>query len=187
MHVRQLSVEERAELDEAVSDPARFHSDGREIGQAAIIIPAVFIPFGFLVAHDLQRSLRAGADPFAGFIEFFPDSLIWLFSSAEFLEVIGIVAIAVISIAVPAYWFRTRNRHGYAVTSFGVVRVRGPKLRLLRYEDIAETIHGERRYPRHRVITDELEIKAKDGKSLVLYGFGLRAWQRRIEARRAEL
>jgi hypothetical protein len=31
----------------------------------------------------------------------------------------------------------------------------------------------ERRRPRYQIITDELELRAKDGGSLVLYGFGL--------------
>ncbi len=53
-----------------------------------------------------------------------------------------------------------------------------------RYADTADTRIGRRRPPQHQIITDELELVAKDGGALTLYGFGLERRRALIEALR---
>ena len=175
LRTQQLTAPERADLEAALKDPARFHSDGKEVTIAAIVLPLLLIPLEVVLVNEVRGSFLLYADPGAplDYLErvFYPGiSMLW---RPEFLEFAGAVLLPVAIVAIAAYGVRTHGRHGHAITSFGVVRIRGNTLHLLRYADIAETKIGERRLPQHQIITDELEIVARDGQSLSLYGFGL--------------
>jgi hypothetical protein len=180
----QLTVGERADLEAALKDPGRFHSDGKEVTIAAVVLPLLLIPLEAVLVNEVRGSFHVYADSEVP-LDYFRNllyphiSMLW---NPEFLQFAGVVLIPVAIAAIAAYGVRTHGRHGHAITSFGVVRIRGNTLRLLRYADIAQTKIGERRLPQHQVITDELEIVAKDGASLSLYGFGLEQRKALIDA-----
>ena len=175
LRTRDLSEGERADLEAALRDPARFHSDGKEVTIACIVLPVLLVPLWIILLYQARGSSEVYGRPlriFDHFFEWFPHSLSILWQP-EFLELAGCILIPIAIVAIAAYGWRTYRRHGHAITSFGVVRIRGDALRVLRYADIEETGIRERNYPQHQIITDELELKAKGGGSLVLYGFGL--------------
>jgi hypothetical protein len=147
---------------------------------AAIVVPLLLLALEIVLIADFE-SWSFQHIPFE--YEMLAISLLFLLRSPELWYHVAIAVIPAVMVAVATYGLRTRGRHGYAFTSYGVVRVRGQKLRLLRYGDMVGLETAERNYPQHRVITDELELKAADGKSLVLYGFGLGRWRQIIEAR----
>jgi len=180
LHVNQLQPSEREDLEAALREPDRFHSDGRESGIVGVMVPVLLIPLEFVVFNEVRSSYGGYGNPLSGFFEYFPSSISMLWDTT-FLPYVGFAALAAVIIAVPRYAVRTRGRHGYAITSFGVVRIRGDKLRVLRYEHIADVKSGSRDYPQHRIVTGELEVRAKNGKSLVLYGVGLPARKELIE------
>jgi len=137
----QLSPAERSDLDAAIADPQRFHSDGREVGIAAIVLPFLLLLIEILLIADVaswHEHWYQYDNPLSGLIDGLPLSLLYLPLDSDFLYYAGIVVIPVVMIALAAYGLRTRGRHGYAFTSYGVVRVRGNALRLLRYQDIVE-------------------------------------------------
>lgn len=186
MRASELTERERADLAAALKDPARFHSDGREVGIAAIVLPLLLIPLEIVLLNEVRGSYHVYADPEAP-ARYFLDllrphlSMLW---NPELLQFAGVILIPIAIGVIVAYGVSTRGRHGYAITSFGVVRIRGNALRVLRYAEIAETRIGERRRPQYQVITDELEVVAKDGAVLTLYGFGLERRRALIEALR---
>jgi len=149
-------------------------------------MPLLLIPIEVVLFFEARSDYALYGNPLSHFFDYFPSSVSMLWNTT-FFPYLGIAALAVAIVAIPGYALRTRGRHGYAITSFGVVRIRGKKLRVLRYEDIAEVNTGSRQYPQHRIITGELEVKADDGKSLVLYGFNLNARKELIETYRARL
>jgi hypothetical protein len=179
----RLATSERADLEAALRDPERFHSDGKEIGQACVILPLLLAPLWFVLLQELLHPYRWAGNALEAFKEALRDvhfgvSMLW---QGEFLILAGVVLLPLVIAWLILYGVRTRGRHGYAITSFGVVRIRGRALRVLRYEDLVELKHGRRDRPQYRVITDELELVAKDGKRLTLYGFGLLARKAKIE------
>ena len=184
LRTQQLAAGERTDLEAALRDPARFHSDGKEVGLAAIILPVLLIPLEIVLLHEVRSSFRVYGDsevPLEYFRNLFylHPAMLW---NPLFLELAGAILIPIAIVAIVVYGIRTRGRHGHAITSFGVVRIRGDTLRVLRYADMAETKIEERRRPRYQVITDELELRAKDGGSLVMYGFGLERRKALIDA-----
>jgi hypothetical protein len=179
LKTQQLTAGERTDLEAALRDPARFHSDGKEVGLAAIILPLLLLPLEVVLVNEM-RSVSP-LEVFDHFFDFFPWSLSILWHG-DFLLLVGVVVIPVAIVVIALYGIRARGRHGHAITSFGVVRIRGNMLRVLRYADMVETKIEERRRPQFQVITDELELRAKDGGSLVLYGFGLEERKALIDA-----
>lgn len=65
------------------------------------------------------------------------------------------------------HFLQVHKRHGWLAPSFGVVRLRGKKVRLLRYQDLASCEREQfgNRGRRFSVLT----MKAKDGTKLVSY------------------
>jgi len=186
MRASELTAAERADLEAALQDPARFHSDGKEVGIAAIVLPLLLIPLEVVLLNEVRGSYQLYADPDVParyFVDLFRLDVRMLVNP-EFLQLAGVIAIPAAIVAIVTYGLRTRGRHGHVITSFGVVRIRGNALRVLRYADIAETRTGERRRPQYQIATDELELVAKDGGVLTLYGFGLERRRALIEALR---
>ena len=184
LKTQQLTAGERTDLEAALRDPARFHSDGKEVGLAAIILPVLLIPLEIVLLHEVRSSFRVYGDPevpleYFRTLFFLHPAMLW---NPDFLQFAGAVVIPIAIVAIVVYGIRTRGRHGHAITSFGVVRIRGDTLRVLRYADMAETKIEERNRPRYQIITDELELRAKDGGSLVMYGFGLERRKALIDA-----
>jgi hypothetical protein len=186
MRASELTEAERVDLEAALKDPARFHSDGREVGIAAIVLPLLLIPLEVVLLNEVRGSYGVYADPDAP-ARYFLDVLrprLTMLWNPEFLQLAGAILIPIAIIAIAAYGLNTRGRHGHALTSFGVVRIRGSALRVLRYADIAQTRIEERGRPRYQIVTDELEVVAKDGAVLTLYGFGLERRKALIDALR---
>jgi hypothetical protein len=185
LRTRDLTGPERADLEAALKDPARFHSDGKEVAIAAVLLPLMLLPLEIVLLNEVRGSYRVYGDevPSQYLLALLHPHIAMLWNP-DFLQVAGAILIPIAIVAIVAYGLRTRGRHGHAITSFGVVRIRGDVLRVLRYADIAETKVAQRRPPQYRVITDELEVVAKDGTALTLYGFGLERRRTLIEASR---
>ena len=185
LRTRDLSEPERVDLEAALKDPARFHSDGKEVGIAAVVLPLMLIPLEIVLLNEVRGSYRVYGDevPRRYFLDLLQPhiSMLW---NPDFLQLAGAILLPIAIVVIVAYGLTTRGRHGHAITSFGVVRIRGNALRVLRYADIAETRIGERRRPQHQVITDELDVVAKDGTALTMYGFGLERRRELIDAYR---
>lgn len=187
LRTHDLTGAERADLEATLKDPARFHSDGKEVGIAAILLPLMLIPLEIVLLNEVRGSYGLYADreaPSRYFVDLLLQPHISMLWQPEFLELAGAILLPIAIAVIVAYGLTTRGRHGHAITSFGVVRIRGNTLRVLRYADIAETKIGERRRPQYQVITDELDVIAKDGTALTLYGFGLERRRALIEAYR---
>lgn len=164
-----LDEAEQQELTKTLSDRSRFHSDGKAVTVAAVVLPLLAAPLVAVLVSQARSSWSVYGNPLPSFVQFFPRSLI----NTIYFPYFGIGALIIGSVAVIVYAIRTRGRHGVAVTSFGVVRVRGRKLTVLRYGEIDDVVFSERRRPRYRVITDEVEVKGRDGRTILLYGFGV--------------
>ena len=168
----RLTPAEHAELARLCRDPERFHSDGREVLWGSIDGPLLCVPPLAVLWGDVRselRQLQSGEMTLGTGLLF------------QAPELIGFVVLLAVAAGVAAYGIRTFRRHGVVITTFGVARVRGGVKKLIRYAEIERVTFGERTLPKHSVITDELEVKAKDGRVIMLYGFGLGQRQRLIE------
>ena len=180
LRVRHLSPEERADLESALTDPGRFHAEDRKpfvlglvgvgwllfLAEVAIMLECRQCPWEFGEASQL----------FEGFFSSLPWSLQFLWHP-EVLPLVGSNVVLMAIVAILAMLLRiwlSRKRQGHALTSFGVVRVRGNSLRLLRYAEIAETRVGQLR---HGV----LDVLDTGGNSLVVDGGA--EWKPLIDAR----
>lgn len=180
LRVRHLSPEERADLESALTDPGRFHPEDRKpfvlglvgvgwllfLAEVAIMLECKQCPWEF---GDASQH-------FEGFFSSLPWSLQFLWHP-EVVPLVGSNVVLLAIVAVLAMLFQTwlsRNRQGHALTSFGVVRVRGNSLRLLRYAEIAETRLS-------RPYGDVLEVLDTEGNCLAVDG-GV-DWKPLIEAR----
>src|SRR5436190_19566262 len=63
LRAHELSEAERADLEATLQDPARFHSDGKEIGFAAVVLPLMLIPLEVVLLNEVRGSYRVYADP----------------------------------------------------------------------------------------------------------------------------
>lgn len=99
------------------------------------------------------------------FIAEYPASALQVMVSAPHIPgfFVGVAAV----IYCPVHFLRVHKRHGWLAPSFGVVRLRGKKVRLLRYQDLASCEREQfgNRGRRFSVLT----MKAKDGTKLVSY------------------
>ena len=181
MRLRELSPEERADLEAALTDPERFHAEDRKLFVLGLI-GVVWLLFLLEVAIMFEcRQCPWGFDDksqlFEGFFSALPWSLQFLWHP-EVLPFVASNAVLVAIVAILAMLVRTwvsRKLQGYALASFGVVRVRGNSLRLLRYLEIAET-RVSASFP------GVLKVLDTEGNCLVVGG-GV-DWKPLIDARR---
>lgn len=169
----QLTTEESAELAGLYKDRERFHSDGREVMWACVTVPLLCLPLIAVLWGDVRsewQQLQAGELRIG-------TSLV--FMAPELFGFAGLIALAV---SAAVYGIHTHGRHGVAIASFSVARVRGGVTKLIRYAEMESATFSERRHPRHRIITDELEVKARDGRTILLYGFNAGQRKSMIEA-----
>ena len=169
LRVRHLSPEERADLESALTDPQRFHAEDRKpfvlglvgagwllfLAEVAIMLECKPCPWEFGDTPQL----------FEGFFSSLPWSLQFLWHP-EVLPLVGsnVVLMAIVAVlAMLLQLWLSRKRQGHALTSFGVVRVRGNSLRVLRYAEIAETRLS-------RPYDDVLEVLDTEGNCLVVDG-----------------
>src|ERR1041384_3523233 len=97
MRVRQLSSGERADLEAALKDPARFHSDGREVTIACVVLPLLLLPLEIVLVYGLRGSDNPLA-VFDHFVAWFPGSLSILWST-DFLELAAPVVLPLAIVA----------------------------------------------------------------------------------------
>lgn len=156
--IHQLSEVERADLIKTFGT-ANFVSDEDE-ATLWFILPlfAGLAGMGVGIVHydELATALSLTVGQ--------PSMLPYLLINLPFLATVaGLAACALVT----WYFLRVHGRHGYAVTGTGVVRVRGPSLRVLRYEHIA-SISQHRFLAGGRRATETIMI-AKDGTRLATY------------------
>ena len=99
-----------------------------------------------------------------------PGVLLFVASNA-----IPLVIVAIVCIIIQAVRTGASGRRGHALTSSGVVRIRGNSLRLLRYAGIAQT-RGSQSF------ANVLEVLDTEGNCLVVEGGA--DWKPLIDARR---
>ena len=181
LRVRDLSPEERADLEAALAGSGRFRPGDRRtyvlglVGagwllfllEVAIMLECKRCPWEFGDALQL----------FEGFFSSLPWSLrfLWHPEVLPFVASNAVLAALVVVVAMLVQIWFSRKRQGHALTSFGVVRVRGDSLRLLRYAEIAQVRAVEAR-------GDALEVFDAAGERLVVADAA--HWKPLIEQRR---
>ena len=147
----RLTPDERKELETALRDPNRFLSD---YGDSA----AWWLLFGLA---GLGGAVAAGIE------------LLEYGSGAFHLGLIPLGFLASLSALVwsSVTWALNHNRRGFAATSFASVRVKGPRLLMVRHRDVVRfewTRHAPPRKQRFSV----LQLTGANGKKLTLYAHG---------------
>lgn len=180
LRVRHLSPEERADLESALRDPQRFRVEDRRTFVMGMIGLAWFALLGeigvMLECKQCPWEFEYAAQHFEGFFSSLPWSLQFLWHP-EVLPLIAsnvLLLVFVAAVVTIIRALRARKRQGHALTSIGVVRIRGNSLRLLRYTEIAETRVS-------RSFADVLEVLDTDGNCLIVDGGA--AWKPLIDAR----
>jgi hypothetical protein len=181
LRVGDLPPQERADLEAALADPASFRPEDRKTFVLGLIAIAWIL---FLVEVAITLECRRcpwdfgdALQLFEGFFGSLPWSLQFLWHP-EVFPFVASNAVLVAIVAALAMLVRTwlsRKRQGHALTSFGVVRVRGNSLRLLRYAGIVQVRGAES-------VHDPLEVFDAAGGRLVVAGAA--QWRPLIEERR---
>ena len=171
LRVRHLSPEERADLESALKDPARFRFEDRRtfvMGMIGLAWVAFLAEAGVMLeCKKCPWKYEDALQHFEGFFSSLPWSVQFLWH-AEVLPLVAsnalllVIVVAVVMI-IQAWRASASKRQGHALTSFGVVRIRGNSLRLLRYAEIAEVRVGHS-FP------GVLEVLDAEGNSLVVDG-----------------
>lgn len=169
----RLTAEEQAEVDRMIREPGRFHSDGREVLLTCIVIPLLCVPLMIVLFGDARTELMQirAREIYVG----------WglLFTAPELFGFYGLLIVAA---GFAVYGVRTFRRHGVVITTFGVIRVRGGVTSVIRFSEIDSVEFGGRGGSAgHGAVTDELEVKSKDGRAIRLYGFGVGRYRELIE------
>ena len=179
--MRDLSPEERADLESGLADPGRFRPEDRKTFVLGLIgVGWILFLLEVAITLECRRCPWEFGDAqqlFEGFFSSLPWSLQFLWHPVVLPFVannVVLVAIVVVVAMLVQMWF-SRKRQGHALTSFGVVRVRGNSLRLLRYAGIAQVRAGESAH-------DALEVFDAAGERLVVAGAA--QWKPLIEKRR---
>lgn len=181
LRLDRLDPAERAEIEAALRDPERFHSDGREVSKFVFGVALLLLgPLVVLVVLDGQLTVYPGEPTALDLLAAAPSG--WIKLLLNRTELCGAVAVVLVQFGLVGYGVRTYGRHGHLVTSFGVVRIRGPALRVLRYADIADVTVIDRGRPQYSIVTTELELKARDGSTMSLFGYGATSMKAKIEA-----
>jgi hypothetical protein len=182
LHMRHLSPEERVELESAIKDPKRFRFEDRRtfvLGMIGLAWFAFLAEIGVMLeCKKCPWKYQDALELFEGFFSSLPWSLQFLWHP-EVLPLVAsnallFVIAAAVAIIIQALRARASKRQGHALTSFGVVRIRGNSLRLQRYAEIAQTRVSQSS-------PDVLEVLDTEGSCLVVDG-GVE-WKPLIDAR----
>ena len=143
LRVRHLSPDERADLESALKDPERFRFEDRRtfvLGMIGLAWVAVLAEIGVMLeCKQCPWKLEYARQHFEGFFSSLPWSVQFLWHP-EVLPLVAsnallLVIVAAVAIIVQAWRASASKRQGHVLTSFGVVRIRGNSLRLLRYAE----------------------------------------------------
>ena len=182
LRVRDLSPEERADLESALKDPERFRFEDRRtfvLGMIGLAWVAFLGEVGVMFeCKQCPWEFEYARQHFEGFFSSLPWSLQFLWHP-EVLPLVAsnallLVIVVAVAISVQAWRASASRRQGHALTSFGVVRIRGNSLRLLRYAEIAETRLS-------RPFAGVLEVLDAEGNCMVVDGGA--QWKPLIDAR----
>jgi hypothetical protein len=185
LRTRHLSSDERADLESTLKTGNCFYESRRLITLSLVCVAAWLMVAEVGLMYQVRESYRDGGPLrfFEGFVAALPESLLFLLE-LEFLLFVASVALPFVILALVVHAWRT-DEQCYALTSFGLVRMRRSALRLVRYADVAETRVGRDWSFARFASTDKLEVLAQDGTCLVVHGFGLAEWKSLIDARRS--
>jgi hypothetical protein len=186
LRTRHLSSDERADLESALKTAGNYFFESRRLITLSLVCVAAWLMVAEVgLMYQVRESYRSGGPLrfFEGFVTGLPESLLFLLEP-EFLLFVASVALPVVILALVVHAWRT-DEQCYALTSFGLVRMRGSALRLVRYPDVAETRVGRGWSFARFASTDKLEVLARDGTCLVVHGYGLAEWKSLIDARRS--
>jgi len=184
----ELPPEERAELEAALHDHERHRYEDRKIFVMLLVCIAAWLMVAeIFLLHEVRRWYGREDDPLQaleGFFGAFPDSL-WLLLQPNLFELLAVVALPFVMIALLVHAWRTGKAwNGYALTSFGFVRIRGNALRVLRYRDISGVRLGELSETFFGKNYLRFEVRDENGRRLVAHGYSYESWKDLIEARR---
>jgi len=189
LRTRDLSEGERADLEAALRDYDRYRYEDRQIFVMLLVLAAAWLMVAeVFLLYEVRKWHGRPDDPlqsFEGFFAALPESLSLLLQPNLF-ELVGFVGLPFVMVALVVHAWRTgKSWNGYALASFGFVRVRGDSLAVLRYEHISEVRlrkKSETFYGRNCM---RLAVLDEKGASLVAVGSGYESWKDRIEARQA--
>lgn len=122
--------------------------------------------YGDSAAWWLLALLAATGGAVALAVEIWEGLSLYGFWSLRFA--LGLLACVAVIVGVAVVWIGNHRRRGFAVTSFATIRVKGPRLILVRHADVAGmewTRHAPPRKQRFSV----LRLTATDGKTLTLH------------------
>ena len=182
LYVHHLSAEERADLESALKDAPRFRFEDRRtfvLGMVGLAWVALLAEIGLMLeCKKCPWKYEDALEHFEGFFSSLPWSLQFLWHP-EVLPLIAsnallLVIVAAVAIIIQAWRASASKRQGHALTSFGVARIRGRSLRLLRYAEIAEVRVGHS-------FAGVLEVLDAEANSLVVDGG--EEWKPLIDAR----
>ena len=146
-----LKPDERKELETVLRDPGRFLSDYGDSAAWWLLLLLAGIGGGVASGIELwdygRGAFHVGLIPL-GFLA-------------------SLTAVAWSSVT----WAGNHNRRGFAATSFATLRVKGPRLRLVRHRDVAR-IEWTRHAPPRKQRFSVLRLTGTDGKTLTLYAHG---------------
>jgi hypothetical protein len=178
LRARYLSPEERADLESALKDPERFRLEDRRtfvLGMIGLAWVALLAEIGVMLeCKKCPWKYEDALQFFEGFFSSLPWSLQFLWHPEVLPLIASNALLLVIAIIIQALRARASKRQGHALASFGVVRIRGDSLRLLRYPGIAET-RVSQSFP------DVLEVLDAEGNCLIVDGGA--EWKPLIDAR----
>ena len=186
LRTSHLSSGERADLELALKTAGSFFCESRRLVSLSLVCIAGWLLVAEVgLMYQVQESYRGGGSLrfFEGFLAALPASLLFLLEP-EFLFFVASIVLPFVILALVVHAWRT-DEQCYALTSFGLVRMRRSALRLVRYADVAETRVGRGWSFARAASTDKLEVFAKDGSCLVLHGYRLAGWKSLIDARRS--
>lgn len=184
----RLSPEERAAIESALQDHERHRYEDRQIFVMLLVAAAAWLMVAeVFLLHEVRKWYGREDDPlqsFEGFSSALPESLLLLWDP-RLLEFAALVTLPLVMGALIVHAWRTRKGwNGYALASFGLVRVRGNALRVLRYKDISAVCIAKGSEIFHGRNSTLLEVFDETGRSLIVVGYSLESWKDRIEASR---
>lgn len=171
-----LDTAERTELEATLRAPDKFLSDEDEAAGFWLLLGLASV--GGIIAFLYDRATDSygpglrGVIPFVGGV---PNPLIFITQP----QLLGFYVAIGVAVWVTYSFVTSHGRRGVAMTSYGLARVRGRKVQLFRYRDIASVSQRSlgRRGNRFTVLT----LVERDGKSYELYCYA--GWAEAAQAK----
>jgi hypothetical protein len=166
----QLSAGERAELEALLADSRQGRAGERFLSDFADAAGWWLLLFLAALVGGIASGLVFFEDGSVGVADFLRALVVNPMVIVLAPHIPGLLVSAAVIVWVALSFVRSYGRRGYAITSFALIRVRGPRLRLLRHLDVARaerSVHGSR----GKRFT-ALDLTAKDGSRVCFYVTG---------------